>query len=82
MTALVSIVSDHTISVSSINGNQHLYGKIAITKKRDVGLASFSFLLPKHSPYREIPTEKTYIRIVWLLLTTNNYITKLNYGVF
>ena len=45
MTALVSIVSDNTLCVSSIHGNQHLYGKIAITPRCDDGspLSSFSF---------------------------------------
>ena len=37
MTALVSIVSDNMLCVSSIDGNQHLYGKIAITPKRNDG---------------------------------------------
>ena len=58
MTALVSIVSDNTICVSSINGDQHLYGKIAITLKRDDKSSSSPFLLHKHSPYRETLTPK------------------------
>lgn len=58
MTALVSIVSDNTICVSSINGDQHLYGKIAITLKRGDESLSSPFLLHKHSPYRETLTPK------------------------
>lgn len=67
MTELVFIVSDNTISVSSINGNQHLYGKIASTPKRDDGLLSSSFLLHKHSPYRETPIPKYVYRTTWKL---------------
>lgn len=33
-------------------------GNIAITPKRGDGTLSYSFLLPKHSPYRETPTPK------------------------
>ena len=58
MTELVSIVSDNTFCVLSINGSQHLYGKIAITLKRDDESSSSSFLLHKHSPYRETLTPK------------------------
>ena len=55
MTALVSIVSDNTICVLSVNGNQHLHGKIAITPKRNDGSASYAFLFHPQSPYRETP---------------------------
>ncbi len=58
MTALVSIVSDNTICVSAINGDQHLYGKIAITLKRDDESPLSSFLLHEHSSYRETLTPK------------------------
>ena len=33
----ITVLHDNTISASSINENQHLYGKIASPKKRDDG---------------------------------------------
>ena len=63
MTALVSIVSDNAICVSSIDGNQHLYGKIAITPNRMTDPRRIRFSCKRTPRIEKYQPQNRYIRI-------------------